>query len=789
MRKQCLVCLFWLVPFLAIAGPWSGTRELGNGWREVPALGKIYSPSEGPGWFYDPDFGWLYTASESPSSLWLYFPGWGWSWTNPKVYPWLYRSESFRWIWYKEGSEDPRWLYDSREKAWTVYPFDFLTDPDRSGMDFLDLIFTGFEELPLERNTVFLESQELEGESTTGGLGYGEDKMVPVANTTTDRPVQISATLPSFAPEGESVDWIAWGAIEDVVGDVSAKASVHFSFRVNGNNEVEVVPWGGSIKSLAPFTSGVASEFFELDLYEGRFRQPGNYNFYVGARGRDGNLFRTSRPIQLTVNRANPPEVQGDFLALSSFRPNPDGFGFRNYSNVGLPLGSQLDEDAVVRLLGPDATWELPDGSKVLKPTARAWWESTVQSINGGHCLGMAVAASRLFGGLPVEGEGTPVRSPSDLQENADDIIDVQRRYLVSMIGFWSASQYVGGILQKTTAFTRESPSSQVEKLVELLQAGGPPPVLGIYGQDGSGHAVTPWAVEDLGDGIVRIRLWDNNFPDDFEKVVRVDLNTEEWEYRDIDEWIGAPSQFYDGEFRGQGSGFAALPLEEFEAFGRSLLGGRTRAKVLGEGELIAERDGDRFGYDFATGALVEEIAGAELLPVLDEGNFPVIELPEQFFTPTTDLVVLVDQTTELDFGWVESGATESRRSIGVTSWGDDYRLSVGPVSLPAGKILEWNVHPSGTFALFSLSEEARGLTLHPEFTFAYEDEAAREGRCYEITELRVDADRSDVGFHLDPADFSVKVISLEVDEATGALLSEEIPSGEYRLETDACGR
>ena len=54
---------------------------------------------------------------------------------------------------------------------------------------------------------------------------------------------------------------------------------------------------------------------------------------------------------------------------------------------------------------------------------------------------------------------------------------------------------------------------------------------MGIYLPDGSGgHAITPYAVEDLGNGTARILVYDNNWPKD-SRFIEVDTINNSWRY------------------------------------------------------------------------------------------------------------------------------------------------------------------------------------------------------------------------------------------------------------------
>jgi hypothetical protein len=118
---------------------------------------------------------------------------------------------------------------------------------------------------------------------------------------------------------------------------------------------------------------------------------------------------------------------------------------------------------------------------------------------------------------------------------------------LTTEIAYWWTTQ---STYPAATVRVNESPSAVVKTLQEYFQQGKAADewwAMGFYRRDGSaGHAVTPIGVEDKGDGLYDIQLYDNNFPNEV-RVLQVDTNTETWQYE------GSPnpeieSFLYDGD-------------------------------------------------------------------------------------------------------------------------------------------------------------------------------------------------------------------------------------------------
>jgi hypothetical protein len=222
---------------------------------------------------------------------------------------------------------------------------------------------------------------------------------------------------------------------------------------------------------------------------------------------------------------------------LSGFTPEVDGFSFYNYGN-DIPA-SNLTPDEVRRMFGDEVCASLVAEECILTPPAQQWMEQINEYMSGGHCEGMAVLSSLMYYDQvdPAEFGGS---TPSDLViENNDPL---QRE-----IAYWWTTQatFPGASLR-----INESPNAVLDALIENFQEGKNASewwAMGFYRRDGSaGHAVTPIGVEDQGNGIYHVLLYDNNFPGET-RVLEIDRNTNTWWYE------GSPnpeieSFLYDGD-------------------------------------------------------------------------------------------------------------------------------------------------------------------------------------------------------------------------------------------------
>jgi hypothetical protein len=190
-------------------------------------------------------------------------------------------------------------------------------------------------------------------------------------------------------------------------------------------------------------------------------------------------------------------------------------------------------------MFGDAVCASMADGACILTPPAHQWMDQMNLYMAGGHCEGMAVLSSLMYY-EEVEPEDFGGDVPYDLRIDGNDAL--QRE-----IAYWWVTQgtYPGGY-QKVN----ESPSAVVNTLIAAFSQGKGADewwAMGIYKDDGSGgHAITPFAVEDQGDGVYHILVYDNNFPGETRYVV-VDTIDDTWQYE------GSPfpdieSDLYEGD-------------------------------------------------------------------------------------------------------------------------------------------------------------------------------------------------------------------------------------------------
>ena len=97
----------------------AGAVDIGNGWRWTDWLGYFNVASDP--WIYHLDHKWIYIPPSITNFGSIYY--WdntmnSFIWTSDEMYPELYRFSDGKWIWYLQGSKNPRWFVDLVTSEW-----------------------------------------------------------------------------------------------------------------------------------------------------------------------------------------------------------------------------------------------------------------------------------------------------------------------------------------------------------------------------------------------------------------------------------------------------------------------------------------------------------------------------------------------------------------------------------------------------------------------------------------------------------------------------------------------
>lgn len=312
-------------------------------------------------------------------------------------------------------------------------------------------------------------------------------------------------------------------------------------------------------------------------------------------------------------------------------------FSFENYTNT--PGITNLTPVEVRRMFGDAAcAGSLTADSCQLTPAAEKWMEATSAGMNGGHCEGMAVAAS-LF--------ATGRLNPSDFGASTAFGLTLEgNTKLQREIAYWWATQTTQPTQSSETKGANAIPPTEVySRLKTMFTTGGEVFSLGLYKRDGSGgHANTPMAVEER-NGKQFIKVYENNFPNSNTMEFEIDPAANTWKYFATTNPT-APGDLYDGD--GTSGTLTLTPQSQrlvsqtcstcgsVAADGKSTKGAAVSYReVMLSGNahvLISDAQGRHLG--FSGGQFVNEIPGAALGPLKREPTTwniavdPVYRLP-----------------------------------------------------------------------------------------------------------------------------------------------------------------
>jgi hypothetical protein len=228
---------------------------------------------------------------------------------------------------------------------------------------------------------------------------------------------------------------------------------------------------------------------------------------------------------QTATPPATPETRKGKIVADTGFRPGKDGFSFQNYTNRTNP--QNLTPQDMFTIFGEPVCAQLKDGVCKLTPVAAQQMEKVNALMNGGHCDGMAALALLIYQNA-VAAAQFGANSANGIPFNGNDA--VQRE-----IARWFMKQTVDPVYGEKLRFINEkiTPATVLDTLIKTMNDRSELFVLQVFrltGRNWDGHAVTPYAVEDMGGGKFHILVYDNNHPN-VERFVEVDKNANTWKF------------------------------------------------------------------------------------------------------------------------------------------------------------------------------------------------------------------------------------------------------------------
>ncbi len=344
---------------------------------------------------------------------------------------------------------------------------------------------------------------------------------------------------------------------------------------------------------------------------------------------------------------------RGTIIArLKDYDPKVHAYGFRNYGRYE-GIETELDAGDLIKLFGAENVCESGTTAQdcVLYEPAEEWLEQQFKMLGNGHCDGLAMTSLRFWLGLPFEGK----EGPGAWQSGAHDVSSLQRSAaLENYVAYIHVMQALSEIFTVRRTHIKNKPSEILQMLIDSMKDDSKDNFeLLIYkfeeGRLTKGHAIAPYAVEDMGEGEYHIHVYDSNFPG-VSKYVELDAKEETWRYHTA----ANPSQTasdYVGDTSTNSITVQNLGARELEEYGcpfcpesndRARLHHAGASKKLkedkvgftmdGEGEyMITDPNGKRIGYDFAKSRFVNEIPEADIVPSMGGLNKNV---PAQYHLP-----------------------------------------------------------------------------------------------------------------------------------------------------------
>jgi hypothetical protein len=462
--------------------------------------------------------------------------------------------------------------------------------------------------------------------------------------------------------------------------------------------------------------------------------------------------------------------------ADSGFRPETDGFSFENYGDESGAINLTAAE--MQRMFGDAVCANTANGECTLTPPAQEWMDQVNQEMSGGHCEGMAVLSNLMY-----YNQVPPANFGGDTAHD----LDFNNQTLQREIAYWWVTQATtpGGETK-----INSSPSAVLDTLMETFQQGKDASewwALGIYKRDGSGgHAITPLAVDDQGNGIYNILVYDNNFPNEVRQIV-VDRNAETWSYQASTN-PNEPEELYEGDASTQTLEVVAISprLQQQECtFCDTSSTGQWRGRGVaapaqkqfyeiwlnGDTDLLIVDDQDRrLGY--VNGNLVNEIPGASADRFRFGKDVWASDYEPIYYVPVgIDFEIVVD-----------ASRLEKAGSSDVSIVGPGYFVSIEEIWLEPGE--------SDSIGI-TLDENYHQLTYYTDYAespvimMGIETPAADYAFLVQATELSGGEDTFDVGLDLNTGEFVLNTSFNKADSTYDFYVLRIDDQGEYAFGTD----
>jgi hypothetical protein len=398
-------------------------------------------------------------------------------------------------------------------------------------------------------------------------------------------------------------------------------------------------------------------------------------------------------------------------LADVGFRPEVNGFTFQNYGDTLSDGSAPTDLTAadVETMFGNRVCADAGLGRCDLIPEAQAWLESTNQAMAGGHCFGFSVTALLLWQQKVTANTYGAADAPG-LSIDANQ--SLQRRIAYD----WTLQ-----LLPSVQAGRVTGTPNQI--LAELRKVLTPHPsdtyTIAIWKSDFTGgHAVTPYAVQNEGNGKFKVLIYDNNWPDQA-RAISFDTKADTW-YYDAATNPNQPDEVYQGNAKtGTISAYptspglgqqpcpfcSKIPKKLSQSGGLGVSGGNEMVYLLGGTSnratvTVTDQTGQQLGASHGT--FVDQIPGAQYYPVISSEDWTNKIGPDLYVPANGTYKITLDGTAL---------TRPDKETLGVIGPGFD--VSVGNIVMRPGETDTLLVGQDGTEVRYSSSlDESPALQL-----------------------------------------------------------------------------
>jgi len=446
-------------------------------------------------------------------------------------------------------------------------------------------------------------------------------------------------------------------------------------------------------------------------------------------------------------------QQEGEILASIPFDPKVNGFGFRNFGE-NPDYDEDLTADDLIRMFGAENV--CIEGSTardcVLYETAERWIEESVEKMNNGHCDGFSVASLRMFVGRPFKGR----KSPAEFQPGAKTLFDLKKTQLTSnYVSYFQTLTFLKETYEWRAHTFKLKPTDILAEIGRAMQSKKEFYTLEVWmrenGKYTRGHAVVPIAVEDMGDEIYRLHVYDNNYPGQTKYVV-VDGKKETWRYHTANNPAETARDYFgsattntlalkrlsdrsrrrfecpfcdeDEEEEGDDEEAAVERLSQPFTFSNASFtkpepanakpARRDEPETLtvslsGDADLlITDPNGKRIGYDPAKKASFDEIPGALENPIMGE----VIDGDEENVDP--EFLLPVDAANRKPYRITVSGSElDSEETSSLEVVGSGFVVGFDDISVDKGETLSMTVAPDGRALSFTASADGETPSVY----------------------------------------------------------------------------